>query len=574
MRSNKLFSGLELYLRNTSTTASESAIYKYNIDSETKIVQLITDIIDDTADVTDSTKESEIQAHQLLALSNMYQHVKKYGIDRTFLSLYNDNHELDKFCEMRFPSYESFSTIGNRNSKYSVAFIVAMEDGTDEKKSWWRHIWEWITGIWNYITGKIASLWNKILQFFGLRAKDLEKLIDKLTDEYDVSMVLWPRKNEKIALMADANNQYFDNIINAETEIVTVGDETLLQIDEAIKDVSAVLNSNSKDTSKLDAAKKKLNDADTNFTKAANKTIAVPAIKTDVKILLMNLFKKISSFYKNAKDVLTKQDKLKENAVSAVKQIKEFEHKFNKAEQNENVTKSNVGEIAIKCTSMAKKISSTVVKHGKDTIVLINSIYKELRRIGNQLRDNDDCLEFGDPDDRSKTVKVLSAQEMRTRYGKYRVTDLSNWIGIDVYAIPAKRLNHHNAFARHGRDLASSFIVLNPDTVVKARRNQNMMLMLIAQLYHEVSHIVKTGATGVYNAKKNGPAHMHKIPISSEAMADRGSAQRGWAKAMIMALEKSLKAHRENNRADGDLPARIELIKRWIDAHPNDLGKI
>ena len=59
------------------------------------------------------------------------------------------------------------------------------------------------------------------------------------------------------------------------------------------------------------------------------------------------------------------------------KQIKEFEHKFNKAEQNENVTKSNVGEIAIKCTSMAKKISSTVVKHGKDTIVLINSIYKE-----------------------------------------------------------------------------------------------------------------------------------------------------------------------------------------------------
>ena len=90
--------------RNTSTTASESAIYKYNIDSETKIVQLITDIIDDTADVTDSTKESEIQAHQLLALSNMYQHVKKYGIDRTFLSLYNGNHELDKFCEMRFPS--------------------------------------------------------------------------------------------------------------------------------------------------------------------------------------------------------------------------------------------------------------------------------------------------------------------------------------------------------------------------------------------------------------------------------------------------------------------------------------
>ena len=158
--------------------------------------------------------------------------------------------------------------------------------------------------------------------------------------------------------MADANNQYFDNIIDAETEIVTAGNETLLQIDEAIKDVSAVLNSNSKDTSKLDAAKKKLNDADTNFTKAANKTIAVPAIKTDVKILLMNLFKKISSFYKNAKDILTKQDKLKENAVNAVKQIKEFEHKFNKAEQNENVTKSNVGEIAIKCTSMAKKFQA------------------------------------------------------------------------------------------------------------------------------------------------------------------------------------------------------------------------
>ena len=60
-------------------------------------------------------------------LLNMYRHVKNYGIDRTFLSLYNSNGQLNKMIGYRFPSCESIDSVGNVNSSASRAFIAAME---------------------------------------------------------------------------------------------------------------------------------------------------------------------------------------------------------------------------------------------------------------------------------------------------------------------------------------------------------------------------------------------------------------------------------------------------------------
>ena len=65
----------------------------------------------------------------LSRMCDMYDHVKQFCIDRTFVSLYNRHGELDRVCGMRFPSCESMDVVGDRYSQYSTAFIAAMENG-------------------------------------------------------------------------------------------------------------------------------------------------------------------------------------------------------------------------------------------------------------------------------------------------------------------------------------------------------------------------------------------------------------------------------------------------------------
>ena len=59
---------------------------------------------------------------------NMYNYVKRYGIDRSFLSLYNRDHQIDNFVGVRFPACEDMDSVGNPRSPWSIRFIMAMED--------------------------------------------------------------------------------------------------------------------------------------------------------------------------------------------------------------------------------------------------------------------------------------------------------------------------------------------------------------------------------------------------------------------------------------------------------------
>lgn len=82
-------------------------------------------------------KDFEIQLRLLSRMIDLYDHVNKYGIDRTFVSLYNQHGELDRMCGIQFPSCESMNTTGNPYSRYSAAFIAAMED---EKTGFWARV--------------------------------------------------------------------------------------------------------------------------------------------------------------------------------------------------------------------------------------------------------------------------------------------------------------------------------------------------------------------------------------------------------------------------------------------------
>ena len=174
-----LFSGMETYLagdieiNNSVTTPSSDGSAE-----EVEAAAQSAEVASDTADATEEAKDTEVASQMLSRMCDMYDHVKQFGIDRTFVSLYNRHGELDRVCGMRFPSCESMDVVGDRYSQYSTAFIAAMED---EKEGLWTKFKNLVSKIWNWIKNKVSAIWKGIKRLFGFAGKeadDLEKNVD------------------------------------------------------------------------------------------------------------------------------------------------------------------------------------------------------------------------------------------------------------------------------------------------------------------------------------------------------------------------------------------------------------
>ena len=108
---------------------------------------------------------------------NMYNHVKNYGIDRTFLSLFNSNGELDNAIGCSFPSCESVDFGGNPCSNMSQAFIAAMED---ENEGFFAKIWAFIKRCWNAIANFVSGVWDKFMSLFKKKDGDVDAQLNEL----------------------------------------------------------------------------------------------------------------------------------------------------------------------------------------------------------------------------------------------------------------------------------------------------------------------------------------------------------------------------------------------------------
>ncbi len=126
----------------------------------------------------DSIKASATMS-QLDQLLNMYNHVKRFGVDRTFLSLYNSNNQLNNMLGMKFPSCESINSVGDANSNISKTFIVAMEDS---KEGIFAKIIKGIKRVWEKIKYICSVVWNKIKSWLGLGIKRNKIILDKVAE--------------------------------------------------------------------------------------------------------------------------------------------------------------------------------------------------------------------------------------------------------------------------------------------------------------------------------------------------------------------------------------------------------
>ena len=103
-------------------------------------------------DINNISTALEMCSAKLIELNHVREHLQKYGVDRTFLSLYNHDGLLTREFNIQLPSCESFDVVGNPNSAVSIA---AIEGFTDTVKS-----------IGTKVLDFLKKLLHKIVEFF------------------------------------------------------------------------------------------------------------------------------------------------------------------------------------------------------------------------------------------------------------------------------------------------------------------------------------------------------------------------------------------------------------------------
>ena len=142
-------------------------------------------------------------------LTNMYCHVKQFGVDRTFLRLYNSNHELDNALHMQFPSCESMNLAGDNSDMYSTAFITAMES---EGEGLWATLKRLVMQIINWIRNKIGQVIKFIAKLFHPVSNKLSDMIERLGETVDGQLsVKHYSASQKALYYAKKAGEFFRN---------------------------------------------------------------------------------------------------------------------------------------------------------------------------------------------------------------------------------------------------------------------------------------------------------------------------------------------------------------------------
>ena len=142
-------------------------------------------------------------------LTNMYCHVKQFGVDRTFLRLSNSNHELDNALHMQFPSCESMNLAGDNSDMYSTAFITAMES---EGEGLWATLKRLVMQIINWIRNKIGQVIKFIAKLFHPVSNKLSDMIERLGETVDGQLsVKHYSASQKALYYAKKAGEFFRN---------------------------------------------------------------------------------------------------------------------------------------------------------------------------------------------------------------------------------------------------------------------------------------------------------------------------------------------------------------------------
>ena len=143
--------------------------------------------IEGTAEAAESTAEqSEMILSRFMDLENQYFHIAKYGVDRTYMRLFNKNGELNSALRINLPGCESFDATGSRTSAESIA---CMEGIGKALKSIWEFLKKvaikiglFFKKIFNAVVSRVGSLSDNIARLKKINSDKPNDNIDALKD--------------------------------------------------------------------------------------------------------------------------------------------------------------------------------------------------------------------------------------------------------------------------------------------------------------------------------------------------------------------------------------------------------
>lgn len=175
-----MFAGCESYMEgdveinnDVTVPAGDAAA---DVETETTAEELGAEGAETVAESDSEVADGEAANMVFDQVLSMYDHVAEFGVDRTFLSLYNRNGQLDNMIGFNFPSMESIDSVGSPRSAASQAFLAAMEsDGIFSK------IWEWIKKVCKAIMNFFIKIADWFREVMGNQEIRVGKLIHRLS---------------------------------------------------------------------------------------------------------------------------------------------------------------------------------------------------------------------------------------------------------------------------------------------------------------------------------------------------------------------------------------------------------
>ena len=237
MSISSLFSGMEAYL-DGDVEINNNVGVPDDAAADAEVAEQTAEVASDTADATEEAKDTEVASQMLSRMCDMYDHVKQFGIDRTFVSLYNRHGELDRVCGIQFPSCESMDVVGDRYSRYSTAFIAAMESSGS---GLWAKIKAFIAKIWNWIKNIASKIWEKIKSIFGFGRNRIKKITNIIRNNKGkliigasataavVAGLAWLKRSNQKKINTDKIQQYTDELKKATDKIAQLENDSQQQ---------------------------------------------------------------------------------------------------------------------------------------------------------------------------------------------------------------------------------------------------------------------------------------------------------------------------------------------------------
>ena len=168
--------------------------------------------IESTAEAADSTAEqSEMILSRYMDLENQYFHIAKYGVDRTYMRLFNKNGELNSALRIKLPGCESFDATGSRTSAESIACMEGIGKVL-------RSIWDFLKKV----AIKIGLFFKKLFNAIVSRVGDLGKNIARL------KKINSDKPNDNVDALKDADEKVVDPkaIADIKTKVMSLKNDT------------------------------------------------------------------------------------------------------------------------------------------------------------------------------------------------------------------------------------------------------------------------------------------------------------------------------------------------------------